>query len=248
MREVWFIIDKMSFLSQAHFFACSESARQAARVLHKEDGDRPFGNCHVILVGDFMQHHPTSGTPLYASLRHADHPTTASHKLELGRQLYSRFTTIFVLRSQHRFSVQQTAGARLLDLARCFTDPKLSRDKMATLCDELNSRAITTIDPFLMPIHTWSSYATPPAFPSIATYCCSVPLFSVSSTSHHSTTAKSVPVPASISKIFLNFPADKPAHLNTVQFYFYDMEYVFIDNEWPHLGRVPNKRCLEVLY
>jgi hypothetical protein len=29
MREVWFIIiHEMSFLSQAHFFACSESARQ----------------------------------------------------------------------------------------------------------------------------------------------------------------------------------------------------------------------------
>jgi hypothetical protein len=154
------------------------------------------------------------------TIQPSNHPTTASHKLELGRQLYRRFTTIFVLRSQHQYSVQQTAGACLLDLARCFTDPKVfSRQDGHAVRRALNSRAITSIDPFLnanrhvvilrhtaeVPINRHLFYVS---------RCYTDCVRTQSRRQQHfprKTTSK--PAPTS------NFPADKTGHFNTVQFY-----------------------------
>lgn len=256
MKDKWFIIiDEMSFLSQAHFYACSESAREAASAVNGKSKNQPFGGCHMVLVGDFMQHEPTSGKALYRSVTVSDAPTAALHKTHLGALLYQRFDTVFVLRSQHRFDIGESSGAELLALARCFTDPTVQRHKIARLCDKINDRAITSIEPYttsnphvVILRHTAGVFINRQLLLRRAATTRQQVLYwlchdKLSDANAQGTDVPRHPSSTRISTLLRNFPADKTGDLNTVQFFFKGMEYVFIDNNLPNLGRVRNKRC-----
>jgi len=101
------LIDEISFFSGGHLLTCETSAAQAmisnGRTSRLADA---FGGLHVITFGDFDQHQPPHGLPLFCHPKPCETLGTGGQALQRqheGRRLWEKFDTIFFLQQQHRF-------------------------------------------------------------------------------------------------------------------------------------------------
>jgi len=104
------VVDESSFLSGSHFRAMHAAAALSRPAVDTAD---TFGGHHLIVCGDPCQHEPVSGAALHHESRRA------SSSSQQGLQLYRAITSVFLLTTQHRRSIDP-AAARLAQYADMF--------------------------------------------------------------------------------------------------------------------------------
>ena len=130
------VVDEVSFVSQAHFFAMHTATHMAITVTRGAplQEDAIFGGLHVFVLGDFNQHPPVSGKPLFAGAAGTSGTTR-------GRRLWEQFDSVHELLTRHR--LLDTPGAARL---RHYTDVLMqavpSLEDVTALLDDLNNTAL----------------------------------------------------------------------------------------------------------
>jgi hypothetical protein len=124
--------DEVSFDNCHHFGSISRATQLATVGRYKE---MPFGRFNVVHTGDFMQHAPIQGAPLYST------PPTTSNLLvgrrntqadAIGREAWRSLSDVVILKQQHRFS-NTPDGQQLRNLINKLFDPMLAKEQVRTM-------------------------------------------------------------------------------------------------------------------
>lgn len=262
-------MDEFSFTSAPHYYACHRSANATLKTLGQPvSEDSTFGGLHLVHFGDFKQHPPPKGVPLYYDPLIAAARASLTEKTDKERRkqqaalssvvrgvgLWRMNEDVFYLEAVHRINGADPDGARLLRYASLFASPTLpTYAQMEEFVDALQA----TYTPDIM------------SFASCKPKCLvlrntvrekldrrlalmhakSINRRVVIWRSHHVYADKANggrDIHSSLQPIVETVTSNKTGDhgIPAVGYFFEDCEYIFNDNTHTHLGRARNNICV----
>jgi hypothetical protein len=241
--------DEISFTSASHYYAChrqADASMKALGVRPSEEGT--FGDLHMVHLGDFKQHQPPGGEPLF----YKENPDAPKHKSDAiaGNTLWEANEDVFYLEAVHRFNAAEADGAELLRFAGMFastSDP--SQDDIEELVDALQAKYVADLHQY--------AHLKPKCL--VLRHIVREPLDRRLAFMHAKHMGKRVvlwrslhiakdksPLDPSLWPFLEAVPSTDTGSggVPAVGYFFEDCEYIFSDNEQTPLGRMRNNMCI----
>ncbi|MFN7883509.1 MAG: hypothetical protein ACK5PF_10930, partial [bacterium] len=222
------------------------SLREVAKNYEHANSDQPYGGYHIIFTGDFNQHKPVKGKPLYYGAYTKNVQLFRGFEKE-GRRIWETIDSCIILEKQHRFDTSDPSGLKLLEMVtKIARESRLTREEVAAILDELNTRALNK-ESFQDMLQNFPPRAIvlrnelrPPLNACIIRHkarLANQQLF-VWRSIHHSMT-KTKLTQRTLSGLE-KLPCEKTGGIPTVGYFYVGMEYKFLDSNYPMVGRMTN--------
>lgn len=259
------LIDEFSFISLSHMAACSEQCNlvSAAEMRRMHDNtwealDHNFGHFHVVLFGDIFQHSPPGGSALHIGAdictverelaRLAQFNGSEKEKRNLaGRDVWESFNMAVILREQHRLTNDED-GEKLYRISRCFQRENVTREEIATACEELNGRAglidAESLGNENIKIVTLRQTVRHAVNSKLVTARAAVLNKRLYIWRSQDSAIDGSMLPASFEALLETVPASNLGDVPTVGYYFSGIEYTFVNNESTDAGYARNNICV----
>lgn len=236
-----------------------QEIEQACKTAALEHGlahasEQPFGGYHVVCSGDFVQHQPPTGKPLFFGAAHVPADKMGDWKAleQMGREAWKQFTSCVILKEQHRFPTDTEDGEKLYNMVNVLaSEDQPSREACEKLCDSLNARAISQeelnemLKTRVPRVVLLRNALRQPLNLQLALHQASLAQKRLIMWRCVDTSTTGARLSPELSAT-LDHVRSGGSEIAAVQAFYPGITYKFVDNEFPQLGRVNNNTCTGV--
>jgi hypothetical protein len=204
-----------------------------------------FGGYHMVTMGDFYQHQPPHGSPLFSSKE------SLNNTDNLGRDLWCSFDHCVMLQEQHRFNMATINGRKLNDMVQFLSSDKCpTRAECQVFCEDLNRTAVT-LDEMTAMLEAGPPRAV--VLRNAVRHPLNILLGRQQAANKgvrmmawraQDTGARGRQLTSAILTMLEGLPPAMTENMPTVQIFYKGIPFKFIDNMIPKIGWINNSTCI----